>query len=68
MAAAENEETSEPQASASSSQEFQGTECNVPDTMPLLHSSIVTSAGSTISKKWKYCESYLSFGFTSIDD
>jgi hypothetical protein len=67
-AAAESGRASEPQASTSSSQEFQGTECNVPDTMPLLHSSNVTGAGSMRSKKWKYYESYLSSGFTSNND
>jgi hypothetical protein len=65
--AAETEGASETQASTPSSQEFQDTECNVRDTTPLLRSSI-TSAGSMISKRRKYCESYLSFGFTSIGD
>jgi hypothetical protein len=45
---------SKPQASTSSSQEFQGTECNVPNTAPLFRSSIVTSVGSTLSKARKY--------------
>jgi hypothetical protein len=58
-AAAESEGASEPQTSTLSSLEFQVTECNFPDTTLLLRSSFVPSAGSTISKKRKYCESYL---------
>jgi hypothetical protein len=46
-AAAESEEANEPQASKSSSQEFKDTECNAPDTTPLLRSSIVKGAGKT---------------------
>jgi hypothetical protein len=68
MAAAESKEGTEPQASISSSQEFQGTECNVPDTKPLMCSSTVTGAGRTTSKNRKYCEYYVSSGFTCIGD
>jgi hypothetical protein len=64
MAAAESEKASETQASTPLCQEFQDTKCNVPHTMSLLCSSIVTSAG----RKCKNCESYLCFGFTSTDD
>jgi hypothetical protein len=65
MAATESERASETQVSMS---EFQGTKCNVPDTMSLLCSSIATSARSMISKKWEYCESYSCFGFISTGD